>query len=469
MAHLIATTLAPIVLSKVGPHIIKHVPGLINNLLESKTSKTLLKNLVSQLGGGQQLRARLLPQSPRTPLQHKLLRTNAAKGESCEQASMSPNNDDNAQKYKEILIWQFKKTLINSNFFKNFDPMHQSFLLSDWSLPQNQKHFLHFLSYAITFINRVYRVTSESECLLCSFDAIANEKEKNEKYEQYMVYVYRNKKDFIHMLSVYFKVNLVLLTQLFDCLKLPCNPNLGMYNWDTNIFLLEQFKKLNRKSCAHFVDYHGIVYKEEDTCTLDLKLFKIIERYALAGVHLATFMYSTGEVIKPKHWCAVIVDLKQSCILFYNSLGHPHQFDKRLGHILNTQIEALNNSMGKELIRPVTMYTNEHRIQDKKCGLCGLFVWHFFEHMICDQNRRDNLLESFDQYIHHIANQGNNADEAFMKRVCKNVKIIKSHRASGVNSFLNRHKNANWEFDSHIDVESDKDLTPEQDIEFMDF
>jgi len=307
--------------------------------------------------------------------------------------------------YTQSLLTDFKLSLLTCHwlveFFENQNAIHHECLKqSDGS---NFMHFMHFLE-----LFQYYKI--DKKPIVCKFCAAISQGPAavQRLKDEYSLYIYQNKKRLKQMLNVFYQCDLILVDQLFDTIKPPCYPHEGTYAWDLNYFLLDRFKKMNarikfEKKSQYEVEYHGVVYKEDSDFSIFLRMRKVFERYIENNVPRAAFLYSTGSIKSPEHWCGIFIDFNCRLIFFYNSLAKESQLDTRFLECLNAICKNATRerdsiaSATRELLgtkmqnRPFSLVTNKHRLQgDSK--LCGLFVYDFFTEMV---SRPPDILKEF--------------------------------------------------------------------------
>lgn len=95
------------------------------------------------------------------------------------------------------------------------------------------------------------------------------------------------------------------------------------------------------------------------------------------------FLYATGSVQHPKHWCLLFLDSRSRTYIHFNSLGG------RETQTSDPLYQALCRVGG-----PLNFLTNASRLQGSS-KLCGFYVYHMFDRLArCESEFLADFFES---------------------------------------------------------------------------
>lgn len=285
----------------------------------------------------------------------------------------------------ECLRAFFVDSVQNSQLFLSLmknDEFHCELLFSE-----NDRDFLHFIYYVYDTTRNYLYQTGYKSCGLCGVNFTES------SFNQLTIFVYKHREGIAHFFNTWFNTDLARTLQLFEGMKPICSPFDGTYGWDLNLIMLNNLKKSNHIRSAHYVQYHGILYKYETFTSVAFKAISIVKSYFNNGITNFALIYSVKKVFQPEHWCGIFIDFNNNNYYFYNSLAREDQINKLLFNMINYLLEKIN-------MPRLTFITNENR-QQEDSKLCGMYVYHFIKTM--SEENPANRLNLFNKHFNDSA------------------------------------------------------------------
>lgn len=273
----------------------------------------------------------------------------------------------------------FVDSVQNSQLFKTL--VRQAHAHCDLLFSDEPFDFFHFIYYCYNVIRKYLHVQPQlNECEFCKVS-----KTDNETFSRFLIFVYKHRESFAHFFNAYFNTDLALTLEYFKRLKPICSPFSGTYGWDLNLMLLGRLKKTNRSHMEDFVQYHGIIYNQEDPHSIATKALSVVLSHLYRGINKFAFIYSVNKVFTPEHWCGIFIDFKLGRYFFYNSLAKKGQVNMDLFNMINCLLEHYGE--------PALEFITNYERQQEKSKLCGMYVFHFIHKMSNSTAKRSELFE----------------------------------------------------------------------------
>lgn len=312
-----------------------------------------------------------------------------------------------------------RSSIVNSVFMQNYLEQHEAahaWLLNrkEWTRASDIIHLLYFLKLYVdlTITRQVSKRVEAPRCELCN-NSSGSEKLLNEVFFE----LWDARDQIVYMLNVYYECDLAAAREFIQLIKPPCFPYHGTFPWDMNQYIDELFVRENMFRDFDPVMFHGVVYRTTSRAALDgiteqmiastLSLKRPVFRHA--------FLIADGDIIKPKHWCGMFIDLNARVAIFYNSLAKPEQENWHLVDAFN-QVCA---QRGLAVLSITDRITNRVPLQ-KDSNLCGHFVYDFFREML--KQPSSQLVEMFQDYA-RPPRPGQFLDEALRNKVSSDFRF----------------------------------------------